>query len=179
MVNLEQLAARGLRAYEVGRVRTASRVALFLLPVTAACLFESRGREACACCAAVLLGLAVWLRWRDRAGLDTVTTGLLGGSIPLAAGLIVERLGFQCGLAGASTFCTALAVLVGAAAGVIIGVRELKWRARFWSWLTAGAIAALAASLGCVRMGVVGVASVLLGVALGMVSTAVIGRRHA
>jgi hypothetical protein len=177
MVNLEQLGVRGLRAYEAGRARAASRIALFLIPAAAVCLVESRGREACACLAAVLLGLAFWLRWRDRQSLESVTSGLLAGSIPLVAGLALERLDLPCTLAGASTFCTAFAVLVGGVAGVIIGIREIKWRGRFWSWLTAGTIAALAASLGCVRLGAVGFASVVGGIALGTVAMAVIARQ--
>jgi hypothetical protein len=177
MVNLEQLRVRGLRAYEVGRLRVAARVAFLLVPVAAVCLLETRGREACVCLAALLLGLAVWLRWRDRHGMESVTTGLLAGSIPLAAGLVLAGLDLRCGLAGEETFCTAFAVLVGGAAGALIAVRERRWRGRFWGWLTAGSIAALAASLGCVRLGVVGIASVLAGIALGIAATAIARRR--
>jgi hypothetical protein len=68
MVNSKELAARGLRAYELGRLVTASRVALVLVPLAALCLFETSGREACACLSVLLLGSAIWLRWRDRAG---------------------------------------------------------------------------------------------------------------
>lgn len=177
MVNLEQLSARGLRAYEVGRLRVASRVAFVLVPVAAVCLFETRGREACMCLAALLLGLSVWLRWRDRHGMESVTTGLLAGSIPLVAGLVLAQLDLRCGLAGEEAFCTIFAVLVGGAAGMLIAARERGWRGRIWGWLTAGAVAALAASLGCVRLGIAGVASVLAGIALGIAVSAIARRR--
>src|SRR4051812_28306791 len=172
MVNLEQLAARGLRAYEVGRARVASRIALILVPVAAICLLESRGRQACACLAFLLLGLTIWLRWLDRRGMDTVTTGLLAGSIPLVAGLVLSRLNLRCDSAGAAPYCTAFSTLIGVSAGAVIALREARGRPRFWSWLTAATIAVLAASLGCLRLGVAGIAGVVLGIAIGSVATA-------
>ena len=178
MVSREHLRSYGLRAYEVGRLRAASRVGLVLVPVVAVCLFESRGREACACCASLLLSMAIWLRWRDRAGLESVATGLQAGSIPLVAGLLLERFDLRCGLAGASSLCTAFAVLLGGAGGVFIGVREHEGRARLGSWIAAGVIAVLASSLGCLRLGVVGVASVVTGVALGVGVMAALARRN-
>jgi len=61
----------------------ALRVAIVLLPVIALCLLEPVGREGCACCAVLLLGAAVWLRFRNRLGVESVTTGLLAGAVPL------------------------------------------------------------------------------------------------
>jgi hypothetical protein len=177
MVNREQLTERGLRAYEFGRLQMASRVALVLVPATAICLFESRGRETCLCLALVLLGLAIWLRWRNRRWLDTVTVGLQAGSLPLVAGLLLDRLDVPCGLAGAASYCTAFAVFTGGAAGMWIGVRERKPGGQLLSWLTAGAIAALAASLGCVRLGAVGLASVVAGIAVGIAGMAAVARQ--
>ena len=70
MVNLETLTARSLRHYELGRFRMAARVAILLAPVVALCLLEPVGREASACCAALLLATTIWLRHRSRAGLE-------------------------------------------------------------------------------------------------------------
>lgn len=179
MVNPEELTLRGLRAYEVGRAWKAARVALVLVPIAALCMLESTGREACACLAVVLLGVATWLRWRDREGSESVTTGLLAGVLPLFAGLTLARLDIRCGLGGEETYCTAFSVLVGTLSGLVIPFREARWRKRFTSFLTAGTIAALAASLGCIRLGVVGVASMVLGIALGSISGGVIARRSA
>ena len=170
MVSREQLRIEGLRAYELGRLRSASRIAIVLVPLATVCLFESRGRAACACVAAILLSLCVWLRWRDRRGFEVVTTGLQAGSIPLLAGLALDRLGIECGLAGAASYCTGFAALVGAGAGSYIGVRERHWPGRLGSLCTAGAVAALAAVLGCVRLGLVGVAGVVAGIALGAIA---------
>jgi hypothetical protein len=179
MVNPEELAVRGLRAYEVGRVWKASRVALVLLPVTGLCLLEARGREACACLGVALLVVAVWLRWRDRRGMESVTTGLLAGSVPLLAGLLLAALDTRCGFGGAEAYCTAFSVLVGTLSGLVIPLRDARWNKRFASFMTAGAIAALAAALGCVRLGVLGVVSMVLGIALGSILGAAVARRAA
>jgi hypothetical protein len=177
MVNPEELAARGLRAYELGRLITASRIALILVPLAALCLLEATGRETCACLAVVLLGSAVWLRWRDRRGWESVTTGLLAGGTPLAAGIVLARCDLTCGTSGAESFCTGLSVIIGTTAGLVIARREARWRGRFTSYLTAGVIAALAAGLGCVRLGVLGVASMAIGIAVGSAVGAVVLRR--
>ncbi|MFZ5896374.1 MAG: hypothetical protein ACOY0T_35295 [Myxococcota bacterium] len=172
MESREQLRVHALRAYEFGRLRAASRVAFVLVPLALVCLYETRGRELCGCLAAALLGVCVWLRWRNRQGFENVSTGLRAGSIPLAAGLLLDRFDLRCSLSGAESFCTIFAVGIGSAAGVLIALRERNWDARLSSWLTAGAIAALAASLGCLRLGVVGLASVVAGIALGTLVTA-------
>ena len=169
MVSREQLRMEGLRAYELGRLRVAARVAVVLIPLAAVCLMESRGRTVCGCVAAALVGACILLRWRDRRGFEVVATGLRAGSVPLVSGLALDRLGIECGLAGAAAYCTLLAALMGGAAGAYIGTRQCQWRERFWSVVTAAAIAAMASALGCVRLGVVGALGVIGGIGLGAV----------
>lgn len=176
MATREELRAHGLRAYEAGRLKAAARVAFVLVPLTALCLVDERAREVCACVAVLLLGVAVLLRWRNRQGVDSVTTGLVAGSVPLFLGLGLDHFGLRCGFAGEESFCTAFALLVGGGAGVYIATREDHWRRRVRSWATAGAVAALAASLGCIRLGVLGVASVVAGIGLGVAFAAVFAR---
>ena len=176
MVNLDELRTRALHAYELGRLRTASRVAILLIPIAAVCLLEARSREACACLSVLLLVAAIWLRWRDRRGTESVTTGLLAGSLPLAAGLSIGQLDLHCGLAGGEVFCTTFAVFVGILAGSFIAFRESRSRGTLWSGLSAAGITLLAASLGCLRLGIVGVAGVVLGIGLGMAAV-VLARR--
>jgi hypothetical protein len=178
MANREQLKRGGLRAYEVGRLKAAARVGLVLLPAAALCLLENQAREACACLAVILVGLAVWLRWRDREGVESVTTGLIAGSLPLVAGLALDHLGLRCGFAGESSFCSGFALLAGGCAGAYIGTRNRGLRPLVRSWAAAATIAALAASLGCVRLGALGLASVVAGIGLGTVLTAVFRRRR-
>jgi hypothetical protein len=172
MVNLDELEARGLFAYELGRLRMASKIAILLVPVSAVCLFESEGREACACTAALLLVAAIGLRFRDRTGVDGVNDGLLAGSIPLAFGLLLARFAPGCASAGLFSACTAFSILIGGGAGVIVAAREAARPSRSRAWMTAVPIATLAASVGCIRLGVASVLGVALGVLLGRAASA-------
>jgi hypothetical protein len=178
MVSREQLRAAGLRAYELGRLRSAARIALVLLPLSALCLLESRGRETGACLAGLLLALAIGLRWWHRRGIESVNTGLLAGSLPLLGGLLLERLDLECGWAGGDVYCTVFALLVGGGAGAWIGAREHRAQGQAVSWAAAAGVAALAASLGCLRLGVVGLLSMLSGLALGIAATALLVHRR-
>jgi hypothetical protein len=170
MVSREELTARSLRAYEAGRFLSSLRVALVIVPIAVLCLLEPEGRGTCACLAVVLLGGAVWLRFRDRTGVRAVTTGLLAGAIPLAAGVLLSHLELRCGLAGGETFRSAVSLLLGLGAGVFVSWREARWGARLSGLVTAAAITGLAAGLGCVRLGVLGLLALFGGIALGAVA---------
>jgi hypothetical protein len=167
MVNLETLTARSLRHYELGRLRMAARIALVLAPIVAISLLEPIGREACACCAVLLLAATVWLRFRSRSGLESVSTGLLAGSIPLAAALVLMRLDPACASADLFSYCTGFSLLIGGAAGAVVALRERGLLALPSHWLTTVGVALLTASLGCVRLGLASVAGVALGMLVG------------
>jgi hypothetical protein len=167
MANLEQLTSRALRAYEIGRLKAASRVAWTLVPVALLCLLEANSRETCGCLGVLLLGVSIWLRWRDRTGFEAVTTGLLAGGIPLLAGLALARFDIDCGTIATARTCNILSAVVGVAAGSVIAVREAKRGTRFPSVVAAAAISVLAASLGCLRLGSASVLSVAFGIAVG------------
>jgi hypothetical protein len=171
MVNLEALTTRGMRAYQLGRLRMASRVALVLVPIVGLCLVESYGREACACLGALLVAAAIVLRFRNRAGADSVTTGLVAGGIPLAASLVLSRFDLGCTTAGVLSFCTAFSILIGGLAGSVVAYREAIQRGRSGHGITAMVIAALVASLGCARFGFASIGGVVLGIVLGRVAT--------
>lgn len=177
MVNREQLQIRGLRAYELGRLRTAVRVAAYLVPLALCCALETGAREPCACLGVLLLAGSVWLRWRNRRGVESVTTGLLAGSIPLFAGLVVARVAPAWGSAPAFSGCAALCFAAGGAAGSWLGVRTARSRAGFMGWATAACIALLAASLGCIGLGVPGVVGASVGLLLGGAGASLITQR--
>jgi hypothetical protein len=170
MVNLETLTARSLRHYELGRMRMAARVAIVLVPVVAVCLLEPIGREACACCAALLLATSVWLRFRSRAGVESVSTGLLAGGIPLAAALVLTRIDPGCASAELLSYCTGFSLLVGAAGGAVVAMRERGGVPLSRHWLLAVGVAVLTASLGCARLGVASIAGVAVGLLIGRAS---------
>jgi hypothetical protein len=167
MVNLETLTARSLRHYELGRLRMAARVAIVLAPIVAICLLEPIGREACACCAALLSTTSVWLRFRNRAGVESVSTGLLAGGVPLAAALVLARVDPECTTAGLLSYCTGFSLLLGAAAGAVVALRERSRTLLASHWLLAIGVAVLTASLGCVRLGVASVVGVAVGLLVG------------
>jgi hypothetical protein len=170
MVNFETLTARSLRHYELGRLRMAVRIAIILIPIIAVCLLERVGRETCACCAALLLAAAVWLRFRNRVGVESVTTGLLAGAVPLGAALVLTQLDPSCATAGLLSFCTAFSVVIGGAAGVVVALRERARASLSGHWVLAGSIAILAASLGCARLGLASIIGVALGIVVGRAS---------
>jgi len=167
MANLDQLTIRAMRAYEIGRLKAATRVAWALVPIALLCLLEAKTRDACSCLAVVLLGVSVWLRWRDRSGSEAVTSGLLAGGIPLLAGLVLARFDIDCGTIATAPACNVLSVLVGVVAGAVIALREAKRRTRFPSVVAAAAVSVLAASLGCLRLGIASVLSVAFGIFVG------------
>lgn len=166
MVNLENLHRDGLRAYEIGRLRTAARVAMLLVPLSALCWFVTDRRGACACLGFVVLGLAIWLRWKDRQGGDDVRAGLQAGIFPLAVGLGLSRLAPGCPFPHFAPFCSALGLVAGLCAGIWIAVKQTRRAARARNWLAAIATGVLLGSLGCLQLGL----SSLLGVAIGIVA---------
>jgi hypothetical protein len=167
MVNLETLTAQSLRHYELGRLRMAARIAIVVAPIVAVCLLEPIGREASACCAPLLLVASIWLRFRSRAGVESVRAGLLAGAIPLAATLLLTRLNPGCATAGVLSYCTSFSLLIGAAAGAVVALRERAGALLSGSWLLAVGVALLTASLGCVRLGMAGVVGVGIGMLAG------------
>ena len=162
MVDLEQLRGRGLRAYEGARVRMALRAFALLGPLFAACWLLG-DRELCACLMPVMAAFVLWLRWRDRRGVEDAAVGLLAGAIPLVAGLVLTALGAHCG----GWLCSLCSALAGIAAGAWVAADVRRRGPTAASWLTATSIAATAAVLGCSALGVLGIAGVLGGVAVG------------
>jgi hypothetical protein len=177
MVDLEHLKRSGRRASEIGRLRRAVSVTWPVLLVAAVCLLEPRGRVSCAISAVTLLGLTIWLRWKNQQGHEIATTGLLAGSIPLMVGVIQEWLHGDC--AESELSCIAFLVVGGLCAGALIVLRDANWESRRRSCAIAAGIAALAASLGCVRLGLVGFVSAALGIMMGMSAAALTSRRLA
>jgi hypothetical protein len=173
MVSREELRSGALRAYERGRLRMAGRAAVYLVPLVALSALVSSEPPACACLGALLIGVAILLRWRNRRGAESVATGLFAGSAPLVVGLVAGRLApGACAAAPWLSACTVLALVVGGAAGLWVGARTAAGRAGLAAAVAAAAVAALTASLGCVGLGV----GAVLGAALGLVGGSVTGR---
>ncbi len=160
MVDLEQLKSRGLKAYELARVRMALRAAVFLVPAFLGCWLVG-DRELCACLMPLLAGAVLWLRWRDRRGVEDVTIGLTAGSIPLVAGLLLSGLSTTCG----GPTCLMISAVAGVAAGLMVATGRSS--TGLSSWVAATSIAAVAAVLGCSALGAFGILGVVAGVVAG------------
>lgn len=165
MATREMLLRHGLRAYERGRFLFALRIALVLVPLITLCALATGEAEHCACLGVLLLGLAVFMRFRSRAGAASVREGLVAGSVPLALGLLVSVIAPECAAAPLVSMCTLTCTLVGAAAGYVLVRRAPE--ARVSDVLVSVGIASLAASLGCVGLGVAGIAGATFGLAIG------------
>jgi hypothetical protein len=158
MANRDELRRRGLRAYELGRLRSAARAALVVVPLVCVCAVETRAGEACACLGGLLLAAAVFLRWRSRPGADAARIGLVAGCAPLVAGIALARL-----TSGHSeAILVATSAIVSIAAGVWMGMRAARA-----GWPAATGVAILTASLGSVALGPMGVVSSGLGLLIG------------
>lgn len=177
MVNLERLRSGGIRAYEFGRLRSAARAAWILIPTTIVCAIETGSSEVCACIGVLLLGVAIFFRWRNRQGSITVRNGLIAGGAPLIAGLFIARLAPSCVGAPLASLCTAVCLVIGSSSGVWLGIQIAQRRSGAANWLTACGISVLAASLGCVRLGVAGVLGVAIGVLMGSAASVMLSKQ--
>lgn len=176
MVNREQLKREGLRAYEAGRFRMASRATWLLAPTVLICAIGTGRSEACACVGVVLLAASVLLRWRDRRGVDSVRYGLAAGALPLAIGVLVTCVAPDCANAPLFSLCTATCLGLGLPSGIWLGRRLARREASGATWVAATGIATLAASLGCMGLGVAGLTGTIFGLLLGTASSQAVTR---
>ncbi len=176
MVNREQLKSAGLRAYELGRLRAAARTAWVLVPLVVLCALLTGAHETCGCAGFLLLGASVFLRWRNRSGANAVRRGLQAGALPLVAGLLVARFAPECASAPLFSACTVLSLAIGTPAGLWLGFRMSRGTSASAEWFGAGGVAVLAATLGCVGLGVAGLLGVSAGLLLGLTSSSALAR---
>ncbi len=180
MVNRERLKQTAQRAYEYGRLRVAARAAWVLVPATVVCAFATGAKETCACVGALLLGAAVFLRWRDRMGVDSVRYGLFAGALPLIAGLIATRVAPFCAEASLLSACALVCLGIGVPCGVWLGLRLVRSAANLSTWFATFGVAVLAANLGCLGLGIGGIVGVSSGLLLGvspMLTSVALARR--
>jgi hypothetical protein len=163
MVDVEVLAARAQRVAARSRIRMACRVTLVIVPLGCLSLASGGQVEACACLGLVLFAVATYCRWRDRAGVDAVRTGLWLGTVPLLAALGLTACGVECSQLWALTEAEGACFVAGAVAGVaasLVVARASQDRRR--RWLITVLVASLTAALGCIGLGAAGVLSTLV-----------------
>ncbi|MCZ6715368.1 MAG: hypothetical protein O7B29_15625 [Deltaproteobacteria bacterium] len=158
-----QRMARARRAYEWGRVRFALRVTGYILPLVVVSLAACAVPERTIATGILLLLVAVGMRWRGGVYGRAMTPGLLAGLGAFAAPLLASAIESLSGATLGSILGPAY-FIGGAVTGCVVGLRASRLETdegRFL--LSAGLVAALTGSLGCVLGGAGGVLGMLLG----------------
>lgn len=163
-----QVLARVRRAYEWGRLRHGARWLVWTTPLA---LLAS-----CGCTPLMQVGLAggvlgvlcVAMGWRGGVAGRAVGPGLLAGTVPLAAGLVLAWADHGC----AAPACLSMCVPVCGGAGLAAGLAVVLWGQQASSsrralTLEAAAVACVAGGMGCLALGAAGVTGMALGLALG------------
>ena len=160
----ERLAARARRAYEMGRLRWATRVAWIVLPLVAISFAAVGASPVSAATGALLVVAATALRWRGHVSTAAVRAGLAAGLIPFALLLTLKCGGALCMLGDCMTHCARFCAFGGLAAGVLLAIRASAHRDHVVEFLAAAStIAALTGLLGCFVGGLTGMAWMLMG----------------
>jgi hypothetical protein len=160
-------------AYERGRFWAAARVAIIVVPITILCAFETRSFLRTGVLGLILLTLTVSLRWRQHHGFSVVSTGLRSGALPLAAALGLCRFAPSCPPDVAFALCSSAGLFAGTVAGRSLISIDTRWLQR----LSAAAVAAMTAALGCLAFGFGIATGAGMAVALGVAITASLPRR--
>ena len=169
MVDLEALARRSRRAAEWGRLRSASRIALVVVPFTLLAMVISPNRVAVVGIGLALLTVTVTLGWWSAEGIRAARAGLKLGAIPMAASLVTVAIEGWCDPDRAVTLCGFGCLLAGLVAGggsAWYAVRNAPPR-RLRSWLQIGLVASFTTALGCVGLGFGSALAVLAAIAAG------------
>jgi len=155
MVDLEALARRARRAAELGRLRSASRVAFAIVPFTLLAVAVSPNRGAIVGIAVALLAVTVGLGWLNAEGASAARSGLKLGAIPMTVGLFTIAVEGWCDPNRAVTLCGIGCLIAGVFAGgasAWYAVRtQTPSRLRVWSEI--GLVASLTTAMGCVGLG--------------------------
>jgi hypothetical protein len=158
------LEGRARRAYEAGRLRSALRLAPFVVLAAVAAVACGRPMTLALAVGGVLLPLSVGLSFAGRAPGRAVVPGLLAGGAALVMPLLVATVGHACFGPACMSLCLPACVVGGAIAGAVIA-RTATVQGRDPAFLApALAIAALTGSLGCTISGAAGVIGMLAGV---------------
>jgi hypothetical protein len=164
------LLARARRAYEVGRLRWAGRVAVWVLPFVAVAVAASGHVAVCLSLGAALLALAVTLVWRGQSWGAAVRPGLVAGAIPFAL-LLTIKCGamYSCSLEGCMVRCAQFCAVGGFVAGLLLAARARRRDDGVAAFLVAGgSVAALTGLLGCFVGGLAGALWMALGELAGL-----------
>lgn len=169
MVDLDALARRARRRAEWGRARMACRIAAAIAPLALASMVGGADPGVCACAAAVLFVTSALLRWRSQLGVESTRDGLLLGTLPLGAALLLGDCEVECSTASVLSAPMLACSLAGALVGIGVTLRAVQMRRhRALRWVSTLIVAAMTTALGCAGLGLSGAISVLI--ALGAIA---------
>ncbi len=171
----DEFARRVRRAYEWGRFKRAvlhGAPALLLTAISAA-ISQRAGWSAAI--GAALFVLVIGLIWYGRVGAPAAYAGLKVGALAFAIPIVIFHWCFRdvCDLQTVLIFDAA----TGLGAGLLLGLKSAPLSVRRNAFLlSAGAVAALSGTLGCLFFGPIGVATMAAGVLLSTAPFAVYRR---
>jgi hypothetical protein len=161
------LAARACHAYEVGRLDSALRRAVLLLPLPGLTFLCCAEPARSIVTGVGLVAAVTFCLWRGQAIGRGVRPGLLAGAVPLLIPLAAQATGRICE-AGRCFMSPTVCILAGLAGGVALGVFAPRSReAHGVPLVTASLIAGLAGSVGCWMYGLIGIGGMVVGLVAG------------
>jgi len=162
MIDLDKLAEQARCASEWGRARMAMRVGVVVAALTLVSVASGPAPAVCAVGGLVLFATAVALRWWNQIGVEAVHIGVSLGVIPLAAGIVLQQMGVECGSLEDFSQAELVCVLAGAIAGAGVTVWTARGQIdRVRRCPPAVLVASLTAMLGCVGLGAAGMLATL------------------
>ncbi len=118
----------------------------------------------------VLFLTGVGVLWYGHDVRRSVLPGVAAGLIPLAATLCAHHMGQACSVGDCcTTVCLPACGAGGIGAGVIIAWIGLRRTHGIWYWLCASGMALLTGAMGCLCVGVAGIAGLVAGYGFGIV----------
>jgi hypothetical protein len=171
------LERRARRAYEMGRLRSALRLAPFVVLATGAAVATGRPPALALTLGGILLPLSLGLSFAGGSPGRAVLPGLLAGGAALVMPLLVATVGHACFGPACMPFCLPACVVGGGIAGAVIARTAVAQGPEPAFLGPALAIAALTGSLGCTISGAAGVIGMLAGVVAAGTPLLIVARR--
>ncbi len=168
--DLARVEHRVRRAYEWSRLRRAAIGFAPVLVLIGAAVVLGHDPAMVAVLGGVLFLAGVGVLWYGRDVRRSVLPGVAAGLIPLSATLCAHQVGRACSLSDCCfTLCLPACGAGGILAGVIIAWVGLRRTHGIWYWLCASGMALLTGAMGCLCVGVAGIAGLIAGYAFGIV----------
>lgn len=171
------LLSRARRAYELGRLRSALRVAPFALAAAAVALAAGRPAALTAALTCGVLALTVGSLYRGGFAARAVGPGLLAGAAALAMPMFMAAFGHACFGPACMKLGLPACIAGGALAGFVIARAAAREEPDLRFVGAAAAIAASLGSLGCTIAGVAGFLGMVAGTIAAGVPVLIAARR--